>query len=160
VPEQLMDRLRDYVADGGRLAMFGADSFRRTIELSEDSAQNASRPRRANAFGEQTELLRTSKAPLTVFEDGLGLFDGLSSFVGEFTVFEVSRELPRSSRRITAAGRDAGQPAFLALGLGGGIVLRAGTPQWARELEESALSLELPLVTKRIWGMLSAGGST
>jgi hypothetical protein len=159
VPEQLMDRLRDYVADGGRVAMFGADSFRRTVELSDDSASNASRPRPANAFGEQTELLRTSPAPLTVFEDGLGLFEGMSSFVGEFTVFEASRGLPDSGRRITAAGREANQPAFLALGLGGGIVLRAGTPQWARELEESALSLELPQVTKRIWRMLSAGGS-
>ena len=124
--------------------MFGADSFKRTVELRGDTARNPSRPRRANAFGEQTELLRTSPAPLTVFEDGLGLFEGVSSFVGEFTVFEVSRNLPRGARRITAAGRDAGQPAFLALGLGGGIVLRAGTPQWARELEESALSLELP----------------
>ena len=102
--------------------------------------------------------MRTSPAPLTVFEDGLGLFEGVSSFVGEFTVFEVSRNLPTGARRITAAGRDAGEPAFLALGLGDGIVLRAGTPQWARELEESALSLELPLVTKRIWRMLSAGG--
>jgi hypothetical protein len=159
VPEQLMQRLRDYVADGGRVTMFGADSFRRTIELSDDSARNASRPRRANAFGEQTELLRTSPAPLTVFEDGLGMFEGMSSFVGEFTVFEASRQLPDSGRRITAAGRDANQPAFLALGLGGGIVLRAGTPQWARELEESALSLELPQVTKRIWRMLSERGS-
>jgi hypothetical protein len=159
-PEQLMERLRDYVADGGRVAVFGADSFRRTIELAGDSARNPSRPRRANAFGEQTELLRTSPAPLTVFEDGLGFFEGMSSFVGEFTVFEASRKLPSSGRRITAAGRDAGQPAFLALGLGGGIVLRAGTPQWARELEESALSLELPQVTKRIWRMLSAGRSS
>ncbi len=160
VPEQLMERLRDYVADGGRVAMFGADSFRRTIDLRGNTASKPSRPRRANAFGEETELLHTSKAPLTVFEDGLGLFEGMSSFVGEFTVFEVSHDLPRGGRRITAAGRDAGQPAFLALGLGGGIVLRAGTPQWARELEEAALSLELPLVTKRIWRMLSAGGST
>jgi FlgD Ig-like domain len=159
-PEQLMERLRDYVADGGRVALFGADSFKRTIELSDDVARNPSRARRVNAFGEQTQLLRTSLAPLTVFEDGLDLFAGVSSFVGEFTVFEASRDLPRSGRRITAAGRDAGQPAFLALGLGGGIVLRAGTPQWARELEESALSLELPQVTKRIWRMLSAGGGS
>ena len=160
VPEQLMERLRDYVADGGRVAEFGADSFKRTIELRDDVASNPSRARRVNAFGEQTQLLRTSLAPLTVFEDGLGLFEGVSSFVGEFTVFEASRDLPRGGRRITAAGRDAGQPAFLALGLGGGIVLRAGTPQWARELEESALSLELPQVTKRIWRMLSAGSGS
>jgi hypothetical protein len=160
VPEQLMERLRDYVADGGRVAAFGADSFKRTIELSDGSARNASRPRRLNAFGEQTQLLHTSPAPFTVFEDGLGMFEGVASFVGEFTVFEASRNLPRGARRITAAGRDAGQPAFLAIGLGGGIVLRAGTPQWARELEESALSLELPQVTKRIWRMLSAGRTT
>ena len=160
VPEQLMERLRDYVADGGRVAVFGAESFKRTVELRGDVARNPSRPRRENAFGEQTQLLRTSLAPLTVFEDGLGLFEGVSSFVGEFTVFERSRSLPQGARRITAAGRDAGQPAFLALGLGGGIVLRAGTPQWARELEESALSLELPQVTKRIWRMLSSGGSS
>ncbi len=160
VPQQLMDRLRDYVADGGRVAVFGADSFKRTVDLRDDTASNPSGSRRANAFGEQTELLRTSTAPLTVFEDGLRLFEGMSSFVGEFTVFEASRDLPSGARRITAAGRDAGQPAFLALGLGGGIVLRAGTPQWARELEESALSLELPLVTKRIWRLLSAGGSS
>jgi N,N-dimethylformamidase beta subunit-like protein/flagellar hook capping protein FlgD len=160
VPEQLMERLRDYAADGGRVAVFGADSFKRTIDLRDDTAGNASRPRRENAFGEQTQLVRTSKAPLTVFEDGLGLFESLSSFVGEFTIFETSRSEPRSARRITAAGRDAGQPAFLALGLGGGIVLRAGTPQWARELNESALSLELPIVTKRIWRMLSAGSGS
>jgi hypothetical protein len=159
LPEELLKRLRDYVADGGRVTAFGADSFKRTVVLRGDVASRPSPPRRANAFGERTELVRTSAAPLTVFEDGLGLFEGLSEFIGEFTVFENSLELPRSGRRITAAGRDAGRPALLALGLGGGIVLRVGTSQWARELEESALSLELPIVTKRIWRMLSSGGS-
>jgi hypothetical protein len=159
LPGELMKRLRDYVADGGRVAAFGADSFKRAIVLRGDVASRPSPPRAENAFGERTEVVRTSTAPLTVFEDGLGLFEGVSGFVGEFTVFENSLDLPSSGRRITAAGRDAGQPALLAIGLGGGIVLRAGTPQWARELEESALSLELPQVTKRIWRMLSAGGA-
>ena len=158
LPADLMKRLRDYVADGGRVAAFGADSFRREVTLRGDVASRPSPPRARNAFGERTELVRTSTAPLTVFEDGLGLFEGVSGFVGDFTVFENSLDLPRSGRRITAAGRDAGQPALLAIGLGGGIVLRAGTPQWARELNESALSLELPRVTKRIWRMLSQGG--
>jgi hypothetical protein len=160
LPDQLMRRVRDYAADGGRVAAFGADSFKRTIELSGNTASDPSGPRLENAFGEETELSRTSLAPLTVFEDGLGLFEGVSSFVGEFTVFEASQGLPRGARRITAAGRDPGEPAFLAIGLGGGIVLRAGTPQWSRELEESALSLELPQVTKRIWRMLSGRGAS
>jgi hypothetical protein len=160
LPEELLKRLRDYVADGGRVAAFGADSFKRAVTLQGDVAGDPTRPGSRNAFGERTELVRTSAAPLTVFEDGLGLFEGVSGFVGEFTVFERSVDLPRSGRRITAAGRDAGQPALLAIGLGGGIVLRIGTPQWARQLEESALSLELPQVTKRIWRLLSKGGST
>jgi hypothetical protein len=157
LPDELMRRLRDYAADGGRLAIFGADSFKRAVTLRGDAISDPSPPRRANALGERTRVVRTSAAPLTVFEDGLGLFEGVSGFLGEFTVFENSTGLPASARRISEAGRDPGQPAFIAFGLGGGIVLRTGTPQWARELEESALSLELPQVTKRIWTLLSEG---
>ena len=157
LPDELLRRIRDYAADGGRVAAFGADSFKRTVRLRGSELNDPSPPGPENALGERTEVVRTSAAPLTVFEDGLGLFEGMSGFVGEFTVFEPSHGLPRSARRITEAGRDPGQPAFVAFGLGGGIVLRTGTPQWARELEESALSLELPQVTKRIWKVLSDG---
>src|SRR5215207_6843505 len=160
LPDELLRRIRDYAADGGRVTTFGADSFKRAVKLRGSVVSEPSPPRRANALGERTQIVQTSAAPLTVFEDGLGLFESLSGFVGEFTVFETSRGLPRSARRITEAGRDAGQPAFVAFGLGGGVVLRAGTPQWARELEESALSLELPQVTKRIWRLLSDGPGT
>jgi FlgD Ig-like domain len=159
LPDELSRRIRDYAADGGRVAAFGADSFKRAVKLRGSVVSEPSPPRPVNALGERTELLHTSAAPLTVFEDGLGLFEGVSGFVGEFTVFETSQGLPRSARRMTEAGRDPGQPAFVAYGLGGGIVLRAGTPQWARELEESALSLELPQVTKRVWKLLAEGTS-
>src|SRR5829696_6768659 len=160
LPDELLRRIRDYAADGGRVTTFGADSFKRAVKLRGSVVSEPSPPRRANALGERTQIVQTSAAPLTVFEDGLGLFESVSGFVGEFTVFETSRGLPRSARRITEAGRDAGQPAFVAFGLGGGVVLRAGTPQWARELDESALSLELPQVTKRIWRLLSDGPGT
>jgi len=159
LPDELLQRLRDYVADGGRVAAFGADSFKRKVELRGDVASDPTLPGRANAFGERTELMVTSAAPLTVFQDTLGLFEGVSGFVGEFTQFEPSSGLPRSARRMSEAGRDAGRPAFVAFGLGGGIVIRTGTAQWARELNESALSLELPQVTKRIWQLLSDGPS-
>jgi hypothetical protein len=159
LPDELLDRVREYVADGGRVAAFGADSFKRSVTLDGDVASDPSPPRRANAFGERTELSRTSTAPFEVFEDRLELFEGLSDLFGEFTVFESSLDLPRGATRASAAGREAEQPAFLAYELGDGLVLRVGTPQWARELEESALSLELPQVTNRIWDELSDGGS-
>jgi hypothetical protein len=111
-----------------------------------------------NAFGEATGLHEEkTSAPLTVFEDGLGLFEGLDTFIGDFTEFDQSRRLPTGARTIATAGRDPSQPAFVAFGLGGGIVIRSGTAQWARQLDESALSVEVPTVTKRIWRLLAEG---
>jgi len=159
LPDELLKRLRDYVADGGRLASFGTESFRRAVTLKGAVISDPTPRRRDDALGESTKVGVTSAAPLTVFEDSLGLFEGVSGFVGDFTVFETTTGLPRSARQMSAAGRDPGEPAFVAFGLGGGIVIRSGTPQWGRELNESALSLELPQVTRRIWKLLS-GGST
>lgn len=155
-PEALLQRLRDEVADGLRVASFGADALRRSVRLNGDRVSDPRR-QRSNAFGETTAPLHSSNAPLTVFEDGLGLFDGLDSFIGDFTDFEQSQRLPTGARSIATAGRDPSQPAFVAFGLGGGIVIRTGTPQWARQLDESALSDEVPAVTRRIWRLLSEG---
>jgi hypothetical protein len=157
LPEPLMRRLRTEVADGLRVASFGADAFRRTVDLRGERLVRPGDPRRVNAFGEGTSLLRTSRAPLTVFEDGLGLFEGLDSFIGDFTVFEQSRGTPAGARTIATAGRDPAEPAFVAFGLGGGFVIRSGTAQWARQLEEAALSEEVPAVTNRIWRLLAEG---
>jgi hypothetical protein len=139
------------------VASFGADAFRRTVRIEDDRLVDPRR-RRVNAFGETTtQLEEPTPAPLTVFEDGLGIFEGLDEFIGDFTMFEQSRRLPTGARTIASAGRDPSQPAFVAFGLGGGLVIRSGTPQWARELNESALSDEVPAVTKRIWRLLGEG---
>ena len=92
-------RLRDEVADGLRVASFGADSFRRTVRIARrprcsTRAAAAARTRSASA----RRSCSTSPAPLTVFEDGLGLFEGLDTFIGEFTRFEQSRGLPTGAR--------------------------------------------------------------
>jgi FlgD Ig-like domain len=157
LPEPIMRRLRDEVEDGLRVASFGADALRRTVRLRGDRLSNPSDRQRVNAFGEGSDLLRTTSAPLTVFEDGLGLFEGLDAFFGDFTVFEESDGLPTESRRIATAGRDPRRPAFVAFGLGGGLVIRSGTPQWASELEEERLGEEVPLVTTRMWRLLAQG---
>jgi hypothetical protein len=156
LPEPLLRRLRDEVADGLRVASFGADAFSRSVRVRDNRLVDPRRLR-VGAFGETTAPLKTSSAPLTVFEDGLGLFEGLDAFIGDFTEFEQSRRLPTGARPIASAGRDPNEPAFVAYGLGGGIVIRSGTAQWARELDESALSVEVPAVTKRIWRLLAQG---
>jgi hypothetical protein len=92
-----------------------------------------------------------------VFQDDLGLFEGLTTFIGEFTEFELSRGLAQDAVEVAAAGRETDQPAFIAYDLGDGLVIRTGTPQWALELDEFRLSVEVPQVTNRIWRLLSGG---
>ncbi len=157
LPRPLLARLRDYVSGGGRVSSFGVGSFRRTVRLAAAVARDPSPPRPANAFGERTAEVTTSPSPLDVFQDDLGLFEGLSEFVGEFNRFEVSRGLADAARPLTTAGRDRDEPAFIAYRLNDGLVLRTGTPEWAGQLEESALSVEIPQVTKRIWRLLVSG---
>ncbi len=157
LPARLLDGLRSYVDGGGRVAAFGEGSFKRTVRLSADAALDPSPPRAENALGERTATLATGPAPLDLFDDELGLFAGLSGFIGEFTELEVSRGLAGEATLLSSAGREEGEPAFVAYELGDGLVVRPGTAQWAAQLEESALDVEIPQVTKRIWRLLAFG---
>ena len=158
LPERLYKRLRPYAEGGGRVVSFGAAAFRRPLPVSRASAGPSPAPRPENAFGERTKpLLRTSAAPLVVESDRLGLFGGADRFVGEFKLFEPSGGLTSGARPLTTAGRDPGEPDFLAYRLGRGIVVRVGTPQWTAELSESRLGVEVPRATKRLWRLLADG---
>ena len=50
-------RLRRYVDDGGRVALFGADSLRRPVRLEGDVVTDPGARRPVDPFGERTELL-------------------------------------------------------------------------------------------------------
>ena len=161
LPDSLGRRLRRYVEGGGRVASFGADAFRRPVRLRRGRATTTGPPRAANVFGERTgDLLRTSAAPLVVERDDFGLFSAADRFVGEFTLFERSAGMPPRTEPLTAAGRDPGEPAFVAYRLRRGIVVRAGTPQWGAELAPGRLGLEVPRATRRIWRLLARGGGS
>ncbi|HEY6781412.1 MAG TPA: FlgD immunoglobulin-like domain containing protein [Thermoleophilaceae bacterium] len=157
----LLRRLRSYVEDGGRAASFGADSLKRSVDLRGDELVDPSRPRRANVFGERTALTRSAGgegAPMQVFSDELGLFASVDSFFGDFTLFEESLGLPSDTSARESAGRDEQHPALVGYDLGKGLVLRSGTPQWARELRLSRLNVEVPRATERIWALLAGNG--
>lgn len=156
LPPGLLRKLRDYVRDGGQVASFGGDSFRRSVALDGDVLRNPSHPRRADVFGERTESVRSDvSAPMQVYQDDLGIFDDLDGLVGDFTVFDQSQGLAADAQLKESAGREEDHPAFVAYDLGKGLVIRAGTPQWAGELRESRLSVEIPRATRRIWSLLS-----
>ena len=156
LPRRVRDQLREEVEENGQaVAVFGARSLRRTVALEGGALLNPSPPRPDDLFGERTRVFRTDPpAPLSEEEDDLGLFEGVDGLFGEFSLFERSLALPPGSRLLTSAGRDEGEPALVAYRLGKGTVIRLGTPQWARELEESRLGLEVPRVTRRVWAVL------
>jgi len=159
VPRRLRDGLRDEVESNGlRVVSFGSETLKRTVALVDDRLRDPSPPRADDLFGERTRVFRSEvPAPLSAQRDGLGLFEGVDSLFGDFSVFERSVALPPDARLESAAGRDEEEPAFVAYRFGKGIVIRLGTPQWSRELEEDRLSVEVPEITKRIWSVLARG---
>ena len=162
LPPAVLRELREQVRRGMHTASFGADAFRRSVRISGERLLDPTPPRAVNVFGEGTSVLRTSAAPLEVLQEGLGLFDDLTDLFGNFTVFEPSRGTPGGTELLAAAGRpdpESGEdvPAFVVYRIGRGIAIRSGTPQWARELDERRLSLEVPAVTRRIWRLLARG---
>jgi hypothetical protein len=150
--EELDRRLRAYVEGGGRVASFGTDAFRRTVQVNAARLADPSPRQEANVFGEQTEAVRSEAAPLVVHRDTGGIFSGSDGFIGLFTRFEQQRSLVSGTEPITAAGRDPDRPAFVAYRLGRGTVVRVGTPQWARAVEDDT---EVAAATRAIWDLLS-----
>ena len=90
---------------------------------------------------------------MEVFSDELGLFGGVDGLFGDFTAVRgVARAAETAPARARAPGRDEARPALVGYDLGEGLVLRSGTPQWARELRLSQLNVEVPRATERHLG--------
>jgi hypothetical protein len=151
--EPLDKRLRSYVENGGRVAAFGSDSFRRTVVLTSTQLSDPSPAQETNALGEQTAPISSAAAPLVVNQpDTLGLFAGTDGFVGLFTHFEQSRRRVSGANLQASAGRDPQHPAFVAYQLGRGLVVRTGTPEWCSSLSTDT---EVARVTTNLWSQLS-----
>jgi hypothetical protein len=145
--------LRSYVENGGRVASFGTDAFRRGVGLAGNQLINPTAPERVNVFGEEVAQARIQQAPMVVNQDSLGLFAGVSGgLLGSFNQFEQSQRLVGGAQILSSAGRDPKHPAFIAYRLGKGIVVRAGSSEWASGL---AGDVELTDVTRRVWSLLS-----
>ncbi|HYI81157.1 MAG TPA: N,N-dimethylformamidase beta subunit family domain-containing protein [Thermoleophilaceae bacterium] len=156
LPRRLRDRLLAEVTEEGKtVAVFGGESLRRSVALTGDRLRFPSPPRPDDLFGERIRPERVDPpAPLSVEEDRLRLFSTIDSLFGEFSAIDRSVSLPDDARLLSAAGRDPGEPAFVGYRLGKGTVIRVGSPQWTRQLDERALDVEVPRITKRIWQLL------
>ena len=135
------------------MASFGRESLERTVALVDGVLRDPSPPRPDDLFGERTSLFRSDPpAPLQRGVRRLGLFARVDELFGEFSVFERSDRLPPDAELLTSAGREEGEPAFVAYRLGKGTVIRAGhAAVGARARGEQRSSVEVPRVTQRIW---------
>jgi FlgD Ig-like domain len=157
LPRRLRDRLLGEVeTEGKAVAVFGGRSLRRSVALLGENLRFPSPPRPDDLFGERTRQERVDPpAPLAIDRDRLDLFADVDSLFGEFSLVERSVSLPEDARLLSAAGRDPGEPAFVGYRLGEGTVIRVGSPHWTRQLDERALDVEVPRITRRIWQLLA-----
>jgi flagellar hook assembly protein FlgD len=159
VTRSLGRRLRTYVTDGGKLAMFGADSLRRGVRLrvrEDDDAGTLSRatePAAVDPFGARIAKQRRTDAPVSLAQyDGqedYGLMEGALTLSG-FTELEEAASLG-GGKLLAAVGEGltdeeaaqaetSGQapkelrPALSAVQLGKGTVIRVGLPEWSQKL--------------------------
>jgi hypothetical protein len=165
ITRALSKRLRRYVSDGGRVALFGGDSMRRGVRLqvygSEDAGtlSRATQPTSVDPFGARIGKPRTLSAPATLsqFEgaSAYGLMEGANDLPG-FKVLEESTLVtgkadlasvgqpltPEEEAGSVSSGNDPREirPALAATQLGKGVVIRVGLPEWTSKLSDSNVS--------------------
>ena len=165
ITRTLSKRLRRYVTDGGRVALFGTDTMLRGVQLrvyeagDSGTLSRATQPTSTDPFGERIGKLRTLPAPATLsqFEGGsdYGLMEGANDLPG-FKVLEEST-LAQGKANLASVGQPLTQeeeaasvasgksprdirPALAATQLGKGVVIRVGLPEWTSKLGDSNVS--------------------
>ena len=144
--------LRRFVEEGGGVAWFGTDAFRRRVSLGAGVLAEPTAPELRNLFGEAVAQTATAPTPVTATVNRIGLFDGTDGIFGLFDQLELSRSLVPGTRRVAAAGLDDARAAIVGYELGDGLVIRFGAPQWASQLLTRP---EVGAVTRRTWALLS-----
>lgn len=154
-------RLRRYVLEGGRLASFGVESLRRGVTVQRNRDGTAGRfvrptqPAVQDPFGTRFDEVRTASSPVVISliegDPAYELLEGFDGALDGFSVLEES-DLPASGRELRAALGvetateeepevpdelpEAPKPALSAAGVGDGLFIRVGLPEWSQRLED------------------------
>ncbi|MBE2316883.1 hypothetical protein DVA67_012950 [Solirubrobacter sp. CPCC 204708] len=176
ITRPLGQRLRKYVNDGGKLAIFGSDTLLRGVRLrvrnDEDSGtlERPTQPAAADPFGARVAKERRVGAPATLVQyepedTSFGLMEGALDLPG-FTRFEEAASLGKG-KVLAAVGQpltpeeeleaaNTGKPAreirsaLSAVQLGKGTVIRVGLPEWPQRLDDPNVAQ----VTRNIYDIL------
>ena len=138
VSRELAGRLRTFVRDGGRLALFGPRALRATVSLGEGVLARPSPVTPVDALGARIAPVRATPATLSVLDEDpeLGLLEGFSGQLPGFDRVEELTAAGRGAKVTTSVGEEgtALRPVISAATLGKGLVLRVGLPAWGERL--------------------------
>jgi flagellar hook assembly protein FlgD len=161
ISRSLARRLRRFVSDGGRVALFGPRAMRAGVTVGERQLTRPTVPSPQDAFGARLSAVRElpagadgARPALTVLQDdvGLGLLTGFSGQLAGFAHVEELISPGADAKVVTRVG-DAltdqelaaaeaqdktprpERAAFSATIEGKGLVIRIGLPEWVQRLD-------------------------
>lgn len=156
VSTDLARRLRRYVTGGGRLAAFGTDTLRRGVGVGRTRLVRPLAPTATDPFGTRLRPVRALRPGARTLEPvadegATGLLTGVERLRG-FTAVEESAGSERVRAALAAvdpaaqaAAEQAGDPlppaypAVALAGVGNGILIRVGLPEWGARLRAGAV---------------------
>ena len=141
----LARRLREYVQNGGRVAVFGPRALTGTVTVGDGVLARPSPLTEVDAFGGRLAAVGARSGPLTVQQEdpSLGLLEGFSGQLGGFTAVE-ELVTPGDGELRTGVGVESPDllPALSATALGDGLVIRVGLPGWGQRLQDGSAAVE------------------
>ncbi|MEA2386510.1 MAG: hypothetical protein QOJ22_684 [Thermoleophilaceae bacterium] len=151
LPQQLGDRLRDFVRGGGRLLSVGLDSLHRTVALGARTMSSPSERVERDFLGARVGRPVREPTPVTAQSDAINVFSGTAGSLGDWDAWEETRAVG-SGRLVATAVASGGERVFVAYRLGRGLVIRPGVAGWSGALDDD---IAPPGTTmRRIWTLL------
>jgi hypothetical protein len=151
LPEQLGDRLREFVRDGGRLFSPGFDSGHRTMALGARTMSSPSPRSERDFFGATVSQPVRETTGLVAQTDAINLFAGTAGSLGTWDGWQATSDVG-PGRLVATAVEGGGDDVFVAYRLGRGLIIRPGVLGWNAALDDD---ISPPATTtRRIWTLL------
>ena len=151
LPQQLGDRLDEFVRGGGHLFSTGFDSLHRTMALGAQTMSSPSERSEQDFLGADVSAPVTGTTALTAETDEINVFTGTAGSLGTWHGWEETSNVGEG-RLVATAVEDGGANVFVAYRLGRGLVIRPGVRGWNAALG-SAIAPPAT-TTRRIWTLL------
>jgi N,N-dimethylformamidase beta subunit-like protein len=159
LPRSLLQRLRRYVRNGGKVATFGVDSLQRQVTLTRRGRMiDPTPPATTDVFGVRLRPLTRLPKPtnLITANDDIDFFLGTAGAFGPFSVVQES-ELTEEQAEATAVTEtpQTGRAVIAAQRVGKGLVMRFPVPELPSHLSGRANDPNTTALLDRTWTLLS-----